>query len=239
LKQPSPRTLVLAAGEGTRIRAIGGDRPKVLVPVAGLPAIDRILAWLAASGVREVALNLHHRGEEIAAHVGDGEGWGLEVRYSREEALRGTAGACLPLADFLTDSFVVVYGDVLTDLDLQELVAFHRDRGATLTLSLYHVPNPTECGIVELSDDGRIRRFVEKPAATEVFSDLANAGVLVAEPAVLRHIPPDRPSDFGRDLFPALLAAGEAVYGWPIPEGTRLVDMGTLEGYARAEAWLG
>lgn len=234
-----PRALVLCAGEGTRLRAVAGDGPKVLVPVAGLPTLDRVLGWLAGHGVQEVAINLHYRAEEIAAHVGDGARWGLALRRSYEPTLLGTAGACRPLADFLHDSFVVVYGDVLTDLDLGQLVAAHRAQGALMTLALYRVVNPTECGIVALDETGRITRFVEKPAPDALFSDLANAGVLVAEPGVLSFIPPDRPSDFGRDLLPALLAAGAPVYGWPIPEGSTVVDMGTPGGYERAEAWLG
>lgn len=233
-----PRALVLCAGEGTRLRAVAGAGPKVLVPVAGVPTLDRVLTWLAGHGLREVAVNLHYRAAEIAAHVGDGAPWGLALRSSYEPALLGTAGACRPLADFLTGSFVVVYGDVLTDLDLGRLVAAHRAHGALMTVALYHVVNPTECGIVALDEAGRIIRFVEKPAPDAVFSDLANAGVLVAEPGILPFIPPDRPSDFGRDVLPALLAAGAPVYGWPIPAGTTVVDMGTPGGYERATRWL-
>jgi NDP-sugar pyrophosphorylase family protein len=230
---------VLCAGEGTRLRAVAGAGPKVLVPVAGAPTLDRVLSWLAGHGVREVAVNLHYRAEEIAAYVGDGSRWGLVARRSYEPALLGTAGACRPLADFLTTTFTVVYGDVLTDLDLGQLVAAHRSHGALMTLAVYHVVNPTECGIVALDESGRITRFVEKPAPDAVFSDLANAGVLVAEPGVLPFIPHDRASDFGRDVLPAMLAAGAPVFGWPIPEGTTVVDMGTPGGYERAERWLG
>ncbi len=235
----SPRALILCAGEGTRIRAVAGDGPKVLVPVAGVPTLERVLRWLAAHGVREVAVNLHHRGQVIQEHLGDGSGLGVSVRYSWEPELLGTAGACRPLADFLDRTFVVVYGDVLTDLDLPALLAFHRDRAALLTMALYHVPNPTECGIVGLAEDGRVTRFVEKPAPEAVFSDLANAGVLVAEPALMDHLPPDGPSDFGHDVIPALLARSAPLFGWPIPAGTTVVDMGTPGGYERAERWLG
>jgi NDP-sugar pyrophosphorylase family protein len=234
----APRALVLCAGAGSRLRALAGDRPKPLVPVAGVPVLDRILAWLTAHGVRDVAVNLHHGAGALREHLGDGRRFGVQVTYSDEPTLLGTAGACVPLADFLSERFVVVYGDVLTDLDLGALLAFHVDRAALLTLSLYDVPNPTECGIVALDGAGRITRFVEKPAPDGVFSTLASAGVLVAEPALLAHIPTDRPSDFGHDLVPALLAAGAPVYGWPIPAGTTVVDMGTPEGYVRAESWL-
>lgn len=233
----APRALILCAGEGSRIRAVAGDQPKVLVPVAGVPTLDRVVRWLTSHGIAEVAVNLHHRGQSIQDHLGDGALLGVTVRYSREPVLLGTAGACRPLADFLDRTFVVVYGDVLTDLDLRALLAFHRLRGSVLTMALYRVPNPTECGIVGLAPDGRVQRFHEKPSPEGVFSDLANAGVLVAEPALLHEIP-DGTSDFGHDIFPALLAREAPVYGWPVPAGTTVADMGTPHGYERAERWL-
>jgi NDP-sugar pyrophosphorylase family protein len=235
---PIPRALVLCAGAGTRLRSITGPVPKVLVPVAGIPTLDRILSWLADSGVTEIALNLHHHAETLRAHLAANPHPTLTLHTSFEPTLLGTAGACKPLAPFLDRTFLVVYGDVLTDLPLADLLAFHHDRGALLTLAVYHVPNPTECGVVELDPDGRITRFVEKPSPDAVFSDLANAGILVADPALLAHIPPQGPSDFGHDILPALLAAGAPVYGWPIPPHSTVIDMGTPNGLARAEAWL-
>jgi NDP-sugar pyrophosphorylase family protein len=133
----------------------------------------------------------------------------------------------------------VVYGDILTDLDLAALLSYHRRRVAetrcAATLALYRVPNPTEVGLVGLDDDGRITRFLEKPRPEEVFTDLANAGILVAEACLLDQIPKGQFSDFGLDVLPRLLAADVPLYGWPIPAGTYLLDIGSLEKYAQAQ----
>ena len=236
-----PRALVLAAGEGTRLRPLTLNLPKAMVPVAGRPLLAHILAWLARYGIRDVAINLHHCPDVITDFFGDGSACGVRITYSYEERLLGTAGAARRLQHFLRDGpFVVAYGDVLTDLDLTALLAFHRARvaatpGAAATLALYRVPNPTEVGLVGLDATGRITRFLEKPRPEEVFTDLANAGVLVAEPAVLDAIPEGRFADFGLDVLPGLLAAGAPLYGWPIPEGTYLLDIGSLEKYAQAQ----
>lgn len=235
------KALILAAGEGTRLRPLTLDRPKPMVPIAGRPLLEHTVAWLRRFGVREIAINLHYHPEAIVGYFGDGAAFGVRITYSHEDRLLGTAGAARKLADFLAGGpFLVVYGDVLTDLDLGQLWRFHRERAIRdprtgATLSLYHMPNPTEVGLVGMDDDGRINRFVEKPRPEEVFTDLANAGVLVVEPTVISHIPPDMFYDFGRDLFPKLLAAGVSLYGWVIPEGTFLLDIGTPEKYAQAQ----
>jgi NDP-sugar pyrophosphorylase family protein len=140
---------------------------------------------------------------------------------------------------------VVMYGDVLTDLDLGALLTFHsqamaRDPLTRVTMSLYHVPNPTEVGLVGLDGYGRVTRFVEKPRLEQVFTDLANAGVLVIEPDIVDCIPPDTFYDFGQHLFPQLLQSGVSIYGWVIPQGTYLLDIGTPEKYAQAQKeWKG
>jgi len=235
------KALVLAAGEGTRLRPLTLDLPKAMVPVDGQPMLAHTIAWLARHGIRDVAVNLHHCPDVITDFFGDGSARGMRITYSYEDRLVGTAGAARRLAGFLRDGpFLVVYGDVLTDLDLDALLAFHRERtgadpATAATLALYRVPNPTEVGLVGLDGSGRITRFVEKPRPEEVFTDLANAGVLVAEPAVLDAIPDGEFADFGLDVLPALLAAGAPLYGWPIPEGTYLLDIGSLEKYAQAQ----
>lgn len=170
-------------------------------------------------------------------HFGDGSSFGVEVKYSREEQILGTAGGVKRLSQFFDDTFVVVYGDVLTDFDLSALLHFHATRpdGPHLTMSLYHVPNPWDCGIVGLGAQARVRRFVEKPPVSDVFSDLASAGVLVMDPDLLSHVPDGRFFDFGRDLFPALLEAGVPLYGWPLPDSAYLIDVGSPERYAQVQ----
>ncbi|MCB0117262.1 MAG: nucleotidyltransferase family protein [Caldilineaceae bacterium] len=236
------KALILAAGEGTRLRPLTLQRPKPMLPIKGKPLLEYTVGWLRSHGVDQIAMNLHYKPETILEHFGDGRAFGVELTYSHERELLGTAGAVRSLKTFLEDDgpFVLVYGDVLTDLDLGQLLQFHRqavqrDPSARITLSLYSVPNPTEVGLVDLAPDGKVLRFVEKPKAEEVFTDLANAGVLVIEPSVIEHIPADTFYDFGHDLFPKLLAAGESIYGWKIPDGTYLLDIGSPEKYAQAQ----
>lgn len=232
------KAMILAAGEGTRLRPLTLDRPKPMLPIAGRPLLEHTLGWLRRYGISQVAINLHYRPEVIRDTFGDGQRFGLTITYSYEPVIRGTAGALQPLRSFLNATFVIVYGDVLTDLDLGALIAFHRARpDAWMTLSLYRVPNPTEKGIVALDEAGRITRFVEKPAPDQVFSDLANAGVIIAEPVILDFIPDEGFDDIGHHLLPRLLAAGAPIYGWPLPAGTYLIDIGSPEQYAQAQAW--
>ncbi len=235
------KALILAAGEGTRLRPLTLDRPKPMVPVHGKPVIGHIVEWLRDHDVREIAVNLHYRPERLVAYLGDGRAHGVRIRYSHEDPVLGTAGAVRHLADFWgEDPFLVVYGDVLTDLDLTALQAAHAhhretDPRTAATLALYRVDNPTEVGLVELDPRGRIRRFVEKPQPHQVFTDLANAGVLVMEPTVLSQIPPGRFYDFGLHLFPELLRQEIPLYGWVVPPGTRVLDIGTPDRYALAQ----
>jgi mannose-1-phosphate guanylyltransferase/phosphomannomutase len=234
------KALVLAAGEGTRLRPLTLDRPKPMLPVAGKPVLEHIVNWLRYHGVEQVAINLHHKPERVIEHFGDGRRWGVAITYSIEERILGTAGGAKRLQDFLDETFVVVYGDVITDLDLAALIAYHGagpsgERTAPrATLALYRVPNPWECGIVALDEAGRIRRFVEKPERGAVFSDLASAGVMVLEPALLDLVPPDTFFDFGHDLLPLLLAGDIPILGWPISPNDYLLDMGTMDKYRQA-----
>lgn len=237
----APKALVLAAGEGTRLRPLTLDRPKPMVPINGAPLLDHTVGWLRQYGVEQIAINLHYRPEVITDYFGDGTGFGVQIHYSHEDSLLGSAGAVRKLDGFVDDApLVVVYGDILTDVDLRALLSFHhenvvRDPSTGITLSLYPVPNPTEVGLVGMDASGRITRFVEKPRPEEVFTDLANAGVLVIEPWVIDSIPADTFYDFGLDLFPQLLAEGVAMYGWVIPHDAYLLDIGTHAKYDQAQ----
>ena len=233
------KAMILAAGEGTRLRPLTFDHPKPMLPLAGKPVLEHLIGWLCAHDVQDIAINLHYRPRAVTDYFGDGRAWGVRLTYSVEETLLGTAGAVRRLDRFFDEPFVVVYGDLLTDVDLGALVSFHRravaqDSRTLGTLALYRVPDPAAAGIVEVDDTGRIRRFVEKPRPGEIVGNLANAGIYVLEPATVAAIPPDTRYDFGRDLFPQLLADGASLYGVPITE--YLLDIGTLEKYRQAEA---
>lgn len=230
--------MILAAGKGTRLHPVTETVAKPMVPIGGRPVLEHTIRWLRDHGVRRVAVNLHHRPESVRGHFGDGSGFGVEIRYSEEPELLGTAGGVKRMEAFFDDPFLVVYGDVLTDLDLGALAACHRSRGAVAhaTLVLDQRADAAQCGVVELdAEDGRIRRFVEKPPPGEIRSPWVNSGVMVLDRALLARIPAGRFSDFGREVLPAWLADGVPVYGWPLPAGTFLVDVGTPESYARAE----
>lgn len=232
------KAMILAAGEGTRLRPLTLERPKPMLPIAGRPAIEYTVVWLRRHGIRDIAINLYHKPDAVRAHFGDGARFGVSIRYSVEREILGTAGGVRRLADFFDEPFVVVYGDVLTDMDLGALIDFHRARAAErphLTLALYRAPNPAACGIIALDDAGRVTRFVEKPPPDDIFSDLANAGVQVMEPGLVSLIPPNTFYDFGHDLIPRLLAEGWPVFGMPMPPGSYLIDFGTPEQYARAQ----
>jgi mannose-1-phosphate guanylyltransferase len=232
------KALILAAGEGTRLRPLTLTRPKPMVPIGDRPLLAITVDQLRSRGITNLAINLHYHPETITDYFGDGADFGVHITYSHEPALLGTAGAAKQLQPFLDETFVVVYGDVLTNLDYGRLIRFHRDARALLTLSLYHVDNPTEVGLVALDDVGRLTRFLEKPRPEDVFSDLANSGILVCEPAILSSIPPATFYDFGHHLLPQLLGAGQPVYGLPVAEDEYLIDIGTPEKYQRVqEEW--
>lgn len=238
------KALVLAAGQGTRLHQLTRNRPKALLPVSGKPLLEYTLTWLRNAGVREVAINLSHCAQAIPNYIGNGSQLDLLVRYSHEVRLLGTAGAAKRLQSFFDETFVVVYGDLMTTLDLARLIDFHeqhRNRqagSAAMTLSLYRVPDPSQCGLVELDATGRITRFVEKPPIDQLFTDLAFSGVLVCEPAILDFVPDATEFDFGHDLFPKLLSAGVPLWGQEIAADEVLIDIGTLNGYLRAlQSW--
>jgi NDP-sugar pyrophosphorylase family protein len=212
-----------------------------MLPINGQPLLGHLVKWLRSHNICEIAVNLHYRPQTIVDYLGDGLLFDVHITYSHEDAILGTAGAARRLTSFWGGQpFVVVYGDVLTDLDLTALLDAHLSHRqanprSAITMALYSVSNPTEVGLVEMDSNRRITRFVEKPSPDEVFTDLANAGIFVAEANILELIPQDTFFDFGHDLFPLLLAADIPMHGWVAPAGTRVLDIGTPERYAMAE----
>lgn len=228
------KALILAAGEGTRLRPLTLERPKPMLPIGGAPVLAHLVRLLARHDVRDIAINLHYKPEAVTRYFGDGSAFGVRLTYSYEETVLGTAGALRKLGPYFDEPFFVVYGDLITNLDLSALALFHRQAQSALTITLYQVPRPWECGIVGMDEVGRVTRFVEKPPRTEIFSDQANAGIYVVEPALIERIPPAVFYDFGHDLFPRLLAEKAPMYGYPIGDAY-LLDIGSPEKYAQAE----
>ena len=227
------KAMILAAGEGTRLRPLTLKAPKVMLPIAGKPILEYTLDLLQFHGITDAAINLHYLPNVVIDWLGDGSRFGIRVTYSVENPILGTAGALTRLRGFFDDTFVLIYGDVLTDLDISSLVRFHQAKEALATVALFEVDDPSACGIVEMDDDCRIVRFVEKPAPGITSSNLANAGIYVLEPSMIDHIPLDTFYDFGVHLFPALLDKGARLYGY-VTRGY-VIDTGTMENYRRAE----
>ena len=228
------KAMVLAAGKGTRLKPLTGVIPKPVAPVAGKPIIEYIFELLAASGFEEVHVNIHYLAQVILERYGETTVVdGMPVHFSREEWLAGTAGGVRRLADRFDDTFVVIMGDALTDVDLREIVAFHKERGALATLALRRVEDTSQYGVVELDGQNNIVGFQEKPHPSEATSNLANTGIYVLEPEVLDYIPEGAFFDFANDVFPLLLEAGERFVGY---EGKFYwSDVGTLESYRQAQ----
>jgi len=207
------QAVVLAGGEGTRLRPLTNARPKPLLPVLGRPCVEYVLRSLASAGIEEVFLTCSYRSNDMVAALGEGREFGIDLIYAFEEQPAGTAGAVKLLEERLGPTFVVASGDVLADVDIGTLIEFHRRKGAWATIALTEVESPQEFGIVGLDDDGRIVRFKEKPAVHEVFSNLINAGVYVLEKEAVAHIPFGEKFDFSKNLFPRLLEAGKPLFG--------------------------
>jgi NDP-sugar pyrophosphorylase family protein len=231
--------LLLAAGAGTRLMPLTADRPKPMVEVAGEPAVAHSLRWLRSEGVTEVAINLNHFPRVLTEYVGDGARFDVHVTYSLEQgAAYGTSGALAPLRGFFEGEpvFLVLYGDVLTDLPVVPLVAAHLKAGADATIVLTRVEDPARAGVVAYDERRRVTRIVEKPRREQVFSDWANAGVYLCGPAVLRYVPRKPPHDFASQLYPAMLRDGRLLLAYPT-EAT-VIDFGAPERLAKATDWV-
>ena len=224
--------VILVAGEGERLRPLTLTTPKPLLPIGDRPLIEHTIAWLSRYGVDEVFINLHHLGEQIEEHLGDGSDFGVAITYSYEEELLGTAGALRAFAESLDEAFVVVYGDVFTDFDLDSLRAYHERKGGIATIVVQRTDRPGDCDIVETDQESRITAFHHAPGSF-AHGDLGNAALYLLEPEVLPYLPLKGVTDFIVDLFPRALEAGEGLYAYKSTE--ELLDIGTKERYEEAQ----
>jgi len=226
------KAVVMAGGEGTRLRPLTSNQPKPMVPIVGKPCMEHIVELLKRHGFEDVIVTVAFLPQAIRSYFGSGESLGIDIGYSVEESPLGTAGSVKRAAGRLDDTFLVISGDALCDVDLTGLVAAHREKGASVTIGLKSVENPLEFGIVVTDEDGRVERFLEKPSWGQVFSDTINTGIYVLEPEVLKHIPQDRPYDFSKELFPLLLEMGRPIYGHVFDGYWQ--DIGNLDQYRQA-----
>jgi len=211
------KAVIMAGGEGARLRPLTCDRPKPMVPLMDRPMMEYIVELLARHNLRDVAVTLQYQPQKIKEHFGSGEGFGVRMTYYLEDEPLGTAGSVKNAASFLDDTFVVISGDCLTDIDLEEALQYHRQKKALATIVLTPQENPLDYGIVILEKGGRVSRFLEKPRWGEVFSDTVNTGIYILEPAVLDYIPSRVQFDFSKDLFPLLLEMRLPLYGCVLP----------------------
>src|SRR6266542_3169444 len=229
------QAVVMAGGEGSRLRPLTINRPKPMVSIVNKPCLGHIFDLLKTHGITDAFVTLQYLASMIQDSYGDGGGVGLRLRYSVEETPLGTGGSVRQIGAALArEPFIVVSGDALTDIDLGQVVRFHRERKAAVTLTLVRAANPLDYGVVVTQADGRIAQFLEKPSWGEVFSDTINTGIYVIEPRVLERFPVGAAFDFSKDLFPQLLAEGEPLYGCVVD--AYWTDVGSIAEYSRANA---
>ena len=227
-----PKAHIMAAGLGTRLAPLTDRTAKPMAPIVNRPVMEHILRLLARHGTTEVCVNLHYYADDIRGYFGDGCEFGLQAHYSFEEKLLGTAGGTGGFRQLLAgDTFVVVSGDALTDIDISAFVAAHRRHGAVATIAVKEVDDPSRYGVVVHDDEGRVVGFQEKPSRAEARSHLCNCGIYAFEPAIFELIPPGAFVDYAKDVFPALLAADRPFYVWPLE--TYWNDVGSLREYRR------
>jgi len=221
--------VILVGGPGTRLQPLTDDKPKSVLPVLNRPFMEHTIAYLRQYGIEDIILTLSYLPDVIRGYLGDGSRCGVRLTYCLEEEPLGTAGAVKNAGAYLDNTFIVLNGDIFTDMDLAGMLAFHRDKKARVTISLSRVDNPSAFGVVETDGSGRVQRFIEKPPLAEATTNWINAGIYILEPEVLEHIPSNTHYMFERGLFPNLLDMGAPVYGYPY-RGYWL-DMGTPEKY--------
>jgi mannose-1-phosphate guanylyltransferase / phosphomannomutase len=228
------RAVLMAGGSGTRLRPLTCDLPKPMVPILNRPIAQHIINLLKRHHITEVIATLHYLPDVMRDYFQDGHDFGVQITYAVEEDQPlGTAGCVKNVAELLDETFLVISGDSITDFDLTAAIEFHKSRKSKATLILAHVPNPVDFGVVITDEQQRIKRFLEKPSSSEIFSDTVNTGTYILEPDVLDYLPASQEADFSKDLFPLLLEKGEPMYGY-VAKGY-WCDVGHLDAYREAQ----
>lgn len=223
------KVVIMAGGEGTRLRPLTCNIPKPMVPIMNKPIMQHIIELLKKTNLTDIAVTLQYMPEIIKSYFGNGEQFGVSMRYYVEQLPLGTAGSVKNAQEFLDDTFVVISGDALTDINLNEAIEFHKNKKSIATLVLTRVKVPLEYGVVVTENDGRISRFLEKPSWGEVFSDTVNTGIYILEPEILEMIKKDEVFDFSKHLFPYILKNKMPIYGYITD--SYWCDIGDLKAY--------
>lgn len=226
------KAVIMAGGEGTRLRPLTSNQPKPMMPIANRPMMEHIIELLKRHGFDDIVVTVAYQANAIRTYFGNGAEFGVQMVYATEESPLGTAGSVRNASEELTEPFLVISGDVMTDIDLGQIVDFHRERKSMATIGLKAMENPLEFGIVITREDGSIERFLEKPSWGQVFSDTINTGIYVLEPSIFDYIEPGKQVDFSSDVFPRMLDDGMPIFGY-VADGY-WEDVGTLEAYVKA-----
>ncbi len=226
------KAVVMAGGKGTRLYPLTANLPKPLVPVANKPILVHIIELLKKHGFEEIILTVSSSGKEISEFLGDGSQFNLQITYKWEQRPLGTAGGLKHFEEELTEPFLVISGDILTDVDLSELQTFHKTHDGIATLTLTHSEVPIDYAIVTRDANERVDRFLEKPRWEEVFSNVINVGIYILEPKILNYIERNKPLDFSMQLYPLLLKRGEPIFGYYTEE--YWLDIGIPQRYFQA-----
>ncbi|MFC1637704.1 sugar phosphate nucleotidyltransferase [Candidatus Margulisiibacteriota bacterium] len=227
------KAVIIAGGLGTRLRPLTQNTPKPIVPVVNRPFVVHQIEHLVKHGVAEVILNLHYLSHEIKKILGDGRHWGIKIHYSIEKHPLGTAGAVKNAEEFFDDQPMVIFnGDILTDINITKVVDFHREKNASVTLTLTEVEDPTAFGLVPTDQQGRVKEFIEKPSWERVTVKTVNAGIYVINPEIFNDVPKEKPYMFERDLYPSLLGAGVPIFGYL--SHAYWIDIGNPDKYKEA-----
>ncbi|HUU76618.1 MAG TPA: NDP-sugar synthase [Methanoregulaceae archaeon] len=230
------KVCIMCGGEGTRLRPLTFERPKPCIPIVNRPSIQHLVSHLSNLGFREVIVTLGYMSEAIEEALGDGSLFGADVTYVHEKTKLGTAGSVKNAQKYLDDQeFLVVGGDHVTDLNLLEFYREHLKEKPVVSIGLISIDEPSEYGIAEIDVAYQIKRFKEKPAPGEIFSNLASTGIYVCSPEIFDHIPLNRKFDFARDLFPHLMNTGNVLKGW-LARGN-WSDVGSPASLRQAERW--
>ncbi len=226
------KAVIMAGGKGTRLRPLTCNKPKPMVPIVNRPMMEHIIYLLKKHDFEEVWITLFYLPELIQNYFGDGSEFGMKINYSLEESPLGTAGSVKQIINNLNDTFLVISGDALTDINLEEAIKFHKEKMAKATIVLTKVSNPLEYGVVIADRKGEVKRFLEKPGWGEVFSDTVNTGIYILEPEIFDLFEPGKEFDFSKNLFPTLMDKGKLISGY-VADGY-WSDIGNLEQYRQA-----
>jgi len=225
------KAVILVGGEATRLLPLTCNTPKAMVPVLNIPFLEHVIRYLSKHQIKDIILAQGYLAQPIESYIGDGSQLGVKLNYVVEDTPLGTAGAVKNAEKYLDETFLMLNGDIFTDLDITAMIDFHQERKAKATIALTPVDDPTSYGLIETNAEGRITRFLEKPSWTQVTTNMINAGTYVLEPEILAQIPPQTKVSIEREVFPLLLEQGKPVYAYP--SSAYWIDMGTPEKYLR------